>query len=66
MVFQRFYEGLKGLRKTFLDTTKKCENNNLSFLLIEFSEMHMTGRTDMKIWDKTYFIKCGVDNLIVS
>ena len=27
---KRFYEGLKGLRKTFWGTTKKCENKNLS------------------------------------
>ena len=25
-----FYEGLKGLHKTFWDTTKKCENKNLT------------------------------------
>ena len=27
---ERFYEGLKGLYKTFWGTTKKCENKNLS------------------------------------
>ena len=27
---KKFYEGLKGLLKTFGDTTKKCENKNLS------------------------------------
>ena len=27
---QRFYEGLKGLHKTFWGTTKKYENKNLS------------------------------------
>ena len=27
---ERFYEGLKGLHKTFWGTTKKCENKNLS------------------------------------
>ena len=27
---KRFYEGLKGLHKTFWGTTKKCENKNLS------------------------------------
>ena len=27
---KRFYEGLKGLHKIFLGTTKKCENKNLS------------------------------------
>ena len=25
---KRFYEGLKGFHKTFLDTTKKCDNKN--------------------------------------
>ena len=28
--FKRFYEGLKGLHKTFRGTTKKCENKNLA------------------------------------
>ena len=28
---KRFYEGLKGLHKTFWGTTKKCENKNLSW-----------------------------------
>ena len=27
---KRFYEGLKGLHKTFWGTTKKCENKNLT------------------------------------
>ena len=27
---KRFYEGLKGLHKTFWGATKKCENKNLS------------------------------------
>ena len=27
---KRFYEGLKGLHKTFSGTTKKCENKNLT------------------------------------
>ena len=27
---KRFYEGLKGLHKTFSGSTKKCENKNLS------------------------------------
>ena len=27
---KKFYEGLKGLHKTFWDTTKKCENKNLT------------------------------------
>ena len=27
---KRFYEGLKGLYKTFCGTTEKCENENLS------------------------------------
>ena len=28
---KRFYKGLKRLRKTFWDTTKKCENKNLTY-----------------------------------
>ena len=28
-----FYESLKGLHKTFWDTTKKCENKKLIFYL---------------------------------
>ena len=28
--FKKFYEGFKGLNKTFSNTTKKCENKNLS------------------------------------
>ena len=27
---KRFYEGLKGLHKTFWGITKKCENKNLT------------------------------------
>ena len=30
---KRFYEGLKDLHKTFLRTTKKCENKDLSSFL---------------------------------
>ena len=30
---KRFDEGPNGLRKTFLGTTKKCENKNLSLFL---------------------------------
>ena len=43
---KRFCEGLKGLYKTFWDTTKKCENKNLSliFILIQLSEMNGAGR----------------------
>ena len=29
---KRFYEGLKGLHKTFSGTIKKCENKNLILL----------------------------------
>ena len=28
---KRFYDGFKGLHKTFWGTTKKCENKNLTF-----------------------------------
>ena len=33
---KKFYEGLRGLYKTFWGTTEKCENKNfnLSFILI--------------------------------
>ena len=43
---ERFYEGLKGLHKTFWGTTKKCEKKkiNLIFISIQLSEMHWTGR----------------------
>ena len=34
---KRFYEGLKGLRKTFWDTTKKCENKNLTQFSFQYS-----------------------------
>ena len=36
---KRFYEGLKGLHKTFCDTTKKCENAHFNT-----TEMKCTGR----------------------
>ena len=41
---KRFHKDLKGLRKTFSGTTKKCENENLIFISIKPSEMHGTGR----------------------
>ena len=31
---KRFYEGLKGLHKTFWGTTKKCENKNLTYFFL--------------------------------
>ena len=41
---KRFYQGLKGLYKTFWGTTKKCDNKNLTliFIWIQLSEMHGT------------------------
>ena len=46
--FKGFYEGLKGLHKTFWGTTKKCENTNfkLIIILIQLSEMHGAGRSN--------------------
>ena len=44
---KRFYEGLKGLHKTFWGTTKKCENKNLIFISIQLSEMHETLRVNV-------------------
>ena len=43
---ERFYEGLKDHLKTFWGTTKKCENKNLTFISIQLSEMHGTGRVN--------------------
>ena len=39
---RRFYEGLKGLDKSFWDTTKNCENKkfNLIFISRQLSEMY--------------------------
>ena len=31
---KEFYEGLKGLRKTFRGTAKKCENKNLNYFFL--------------------------------
>ena len=43
---KRFYEGLKGLHKTFRGTKKKSENKNLTyiFISIQLSEIQGTGR----------------------
>ena len=47
---ERFYEGLKGLHKTFWGITKKCENKNLIyFLFMPISEMNGTGRVNEDI-----------------
>ena len=35
---KRFYEGLKGLHKTFWGTAKRCENKNLTFSGVETLE----------------------------
>ena len=42
--FKRFYEGLKGLHKTFCGTTKKCENKSLSKFLFYYSFLKCTRR----------------------
>ena len=39
---KRFYEGLKGLNKTFWPTTKKCEN--LIWSLFQYNFQKYTGR----------------------
>ena len=43
---EKFYEGLKGLHKTFRDTTKKSENQNSTKFLFQynFQKMHETFR----------------------
>ena len=54
---KRFYESLKGLHKTFCDTTKKCENKNLIkfFIPIKLSEMHGTERIkNIYCWLRNY------------
>ena len=43
--FKRFYEGLKGLHKTFWRTTKKCENKNLTWFLFQYNFQKCTGRS---------------------
>ena len=52
-----FYEGLKGLHKTFWGTTKKYENKNLIFVSIQLSEMHRTGRINMEKSDVCVIIR---------
>ena len=48
-----FYEGFKGLYKTFWDTSKKCENKNLIFISIQLSEMHCTKNVKLQgKWQK--------------
>ena len=51
--FKRFYEGLKGLHKTFWGTTKKCENKNLSWFLFYYNFLKCTGCEGLTIdWEK--------------
>ena len=55
---QKFYEGLKGLRKTFSSITRKCENENLSFNFLSSSGIETTkvknaGKLKIKLIDKT-------------
>ena len=56
---KRFYEGLKGLHKTFSGTTKKCGNTkiNLIFISIQISEMHGTGRVKRFVKDLLVYLK---------
>ena len=54
---KRFYEGLKGLHKTFWGTTKRCENKNLSWF---FSLLPGLGRKGlstsmMNFWSSFYY-----------
>ena len=44
----RFYEGLKGLHKTFWGSTKKCENKNLNYFLFKYNFYKCTGRKVLK------------------
>ena len=41
---KRFYEGLKGLQKTFWGTTKKWEKKNLTYFLFQYDFQKCTGR----------------------
>ena len=39
-----FYEGLKGLHKTFWGTAKKCDNKTLTWFLFQYNFQRCTGR----------------------
>ena len=51
---QRFYAGIKCLHKTLWGTTKKSENKNLTFILIQLPEMRGTGRVNDKVFGALY------------
>ena len=58
---QKFYEGLKGLRKTFWSITRKCENENLSFNFLSSSGIETTkvknaGKLKIKLIDKQVYL----------
>ena len=46
---KRFYEGLKGLHKTFCGTTKKCENKNLTYFFFQYNFQKCTGREGLSL-----------------
>ena len=49
-----FYEGLKGLDKTFWDTTKKCENKNVGQFLFKYNFLKCTGREGLTLFFKIF------------
>ena len=51
--FERSYEGLKGLHKTFWGTTKKCENKNLIWFLFQCNFQKCTEREGL---NNSYFV----------
>ena len=61
---KKFYEGLKGLHKTFWDTTK-CENKNFKLIFILIYFLKCTGReglrflTNFEKWSKTGIRACA-------
>ena len=45
----RFYEGPKGLHKTFRHTAKKCENKNLTYFLFQYNFQKCTVPEGLKL-----------------
>ena len=64
---KRFYKGLKGLYKTFWETTKKCENKSLLiFTSIQLSEMqflHFSSCFTVVLSGTFYKIKFTTENI---
>ena len=46
---KRFYEGLKGIHKTFCGTTKKCQNKNLNYFFFQYNFQICTGREGLSL-----------------